>query len=393
MTHRRRHASSALLFLLLVLASWSTATAQSGVFTSKAKQAVLMDAASGAILFQLNADQLVPPASMSKLMTLAVVFRELKAGRIKGSDQFLVSVNAWRRGGAPSGTSAMMVPVGTRESLDDLLQGIIVQSGNDAAIAVAEGIAGNEAAFAKMMTEEARRIGLTRSTFQNATGLDHPEHLMTVRELAVLARHIIHEYPSFYPLFSQKEFRYRRHRFINRNPLLFLDPTVDGLKTGFVKASGYGMVVSARRDGRRLIAVINGCESDAERREEARRLLDWGFANYAHFKIFDAGEEVGWARVWGGDRFYLRLTGDGDVTIVMPKVAAASGQRLKGEIIYASPLKPPIKKGQHVATLRVISTVGAVSEVPLYAGEDIEPGGLVRRGLDSLAHLAFGWMR
>jgi D-alanyl-D-alanine carboxypeptidase (penicillin-binding protein 5/6) len=388
-----RHASSALLGALLMLASWATAAAQTVVFTPKAKQAILMDAGSGAILFQSNADQLVPPASMSKLMTLIVVFKALKAGRIRGSDQFLVSVNAWRKGGAPSGTSAMMVPVGTRESLDDLLQGIIVQSGNDAAIAVAEGIAGNEALFAKMMNEEARRLGLAKSTFQNATGLHHAQHLSTARELALMARHIIQEYPSYFPLFSQKEFRYRHHRFINRNPLLFLDPTVDGFKTGFIKESGYGMVVSARRDGRRLIAVISGCDSDAERREEARRLLDWGFASYAQFKVFEAGEEVGWARVWGGNRFYLRLTGDGEVSIVMPKAAAASGQRLKGEIIYASPLKPPIKKGEPVATLRITSTSSAVSEVPLYAGEDIEPGGLMRRGLDSLAHLAFGWMR
>jgi D-alanyl-D-alanine carboxypeptidase (penicillin-binding protein 5/6) len=243
------------------------------------------------------------------------------------------------------------------------------------------------------MNEEARRIGLTKSTFQNATGLPHPEHLSTVRDLATIARHILVEYPTFYPLFSQKEFRYRRHRFINRNPLLFLDPTVDGFKTGYIAASGYGMVVSAKRDGRRLIAVIAGCASDTERREEARRLLDWGFAAYAEFKLFDAGQEVGWARVWGGSRFYLPLTGDGDVNVVLPKTAAASGQRLKGEIIYASPLKAPIKKGEPVARLRVTSTANAVSEVPLYAAEDMEQGGLVRRGIDSLAHLAFGWMR
>ena len=393
MTGLWRHASSALLGVLLTLFGCLPAAAQTGSFVPKAKQVVLMDAGSGAILFQANGDQLMSPASMCKLMTLVVVFKALKAGRIKGSDPFLVSVNAWRRGGAPSGTSAMMVPVGTRESLDDLLQGIIVQSGNDAAIAVAEGIAGNEAMFAKMLNEEARRIGLTKSTFQNATGLYHPEHLSTARELALIARHIIDEYPSYFPLFSQKEFRYRRHRFINRNPMLFLDPTVDGFKTGYIKASGYGIVVSAKRDGRRLIAVVNGCDSDSERREEVRRLLDWGFASYTQFKLFDAGEEIGWARVWGGTRFYLPLTGDGEVSVVLPKSAAASGQRLKGEIIYTSPLKPPIRKGDPVARLRVTSTSSAVSEVPLYAGEDIEKGGLVRRGLDSLAHLAFGWMR
>jgi D-alanyl-D-alanine carboxypeptidase (penicillin-binding protein 5/6) len=393
MTGLWRHLWSGFAGALLAVFTCAGAVAQTGQFVPKAKQVMLMDAASGAILFQANADQLIPPASMSKLMTLVLVFKALKAGRVKGSDPFLVSVNAWRKGGAPSGTAAMMVPVGTRESLDDLLQGMIVQSGNDAAIAVAEGLAGNEGNFAKMMNEEARRIGLTKSTFQNATGLPHPEHLSTVRDLAMIARHILVEYPTFYPLFSQKEFRYRRHRFINRNPLLFLDPTVDGFKTGYIAASGYGMVVSAKRDGRRLIAVIAGCASDTERREEARRLLDWGFASYAEFKLFDAGQEVGWARVWGGSRFYLPLTGDGDVNVVLPKTAAASGQRLKGEIIYASPLKAPIKKGEPVARLRVTSTANAVSEVPLYAAEDMEQGGLVRRGIDSLAHLAFGWMR
>lgn len=390
---RRRGLGTLRNALLALCCCVGTAAAQTSDFAPKARQAFLMDADSGSVLYQHNADQLVAPASMSKLMTLVVIFKALKAGRINGTDQILVSVNAWRRGGAPSGTSAMFVPVNTKESLDEMLQGIIVQSGNDAAIAVAEAMAGSEAAFAKMMNDEARRLGLRKSVFRNATGLHHPEHLSTVRELALIARHIMQEYPSYYPMFSQKEFRYRRHRFINRNPLLFLDPSVDGMKTGYVKEGGYGMVVSAKRNGRRLIGVVHGLASEAERREEARRLLDWGFANLTEFKLFDAGEEVGWARVWGGSRFYLSLTGDGVVSVILPKSAAAAGQRLRGEIIYASPLKPPIRKGDPVAKLRVTSSSSAVSEVPLYAGEDVEQAGLVRRGLDSLAYLAFGWLR
>ncbi|MBS0253340.1 MAG: D-alanyl-D-alanine carboxypeptidase, partial [Proteobacteria bacterium] len=199
-------------------------------FATKAPHAMLMDAETGAILYQHNADELFPPASMSKLMTLEVLFRAIKEGRVKKTDEYKMSVNAWRNGGAPSGTSAMMVPVNTTVTVDELIQGVAVQSGNDAAMCIAENMAGTEGAFARMMNEEARRIGLKKSTFGNATGLPDPHQLMTARELAILARHIIREYPDFYPVFGQKEFRYRKHRFINRNPLLFLNIGADGLK-------------------------------------------------------------------------------------------------------------------------------------------------------------------
>ncbi len=357
-------------------------------FSSRARQAILMDADSGAVLFQSNADELAPPASMSKLMTLAVVFKQLKSGQVKLEDEFIMSEHAWRAGGAPSGTSAMFVPVNTKASLKELLQGIIVQSGNDACIAVAEALAGSEEAFAAAMTEEARRIGLTKSTFRNATGLYHPEHLMTVRELAILARYIIKTYPEYYPIFSQKEFIYRKHRFINRNPLLFMNLNVDGLKTGHLKESGYGLVASAVQDGRRLILVVNGLESAEERKSEARRLLEWGYKGFAAFKLFEADEVVGYARVWGGDRMYVPLTGDGELAVVLPRYP--SNQRLKGEIVYKGPLKAPIHKGDKVAVLRVTSSSSASSELPLYAAEEVPSGSFVRKGLDSLFQLAFG---
>ncbi len=355
-------------------------------YVSKAKHAILMDAESGATMYQLKADELVAPASMSKLMTLAVVFRALKAGTIKLDDQFLMSENAWRRGGAPSRTSAMMVPLNTKVRLDELLQGIIVQSGNDAAIAVAEGMAGSEAAFAKLMTEESRRIGLKKSEFRNATGLSHPEHRVTVRELAILARYIIREYPDMYPRFAQKEFNYSKHRFINRNPLLSANIGADGLKTGHLSEAGYGLVGSAVQDGKRLIAVIAGLSTDAERKIEGPKIMEWGFKNFTEFKVFDAGEIVGHARVWGGDQLYAGLTGKGDVSVILPRFPA--NQKLKGEIVYQGPLKPPIKKGDAVGMLRVTSSSGASHDVPLYAADDIQPAGIVRRGLDSLAHLA-----
>ena len=357
--------------------------------TTKARQAILMDADSGAVLFQHNADEMVPPASMSKLMAMAVVFKALKSGLVKLDDEMLVSVNAWRRGGGPSGTSAMLVPVNTREKLELLLQGAIVQSGNDACIAIAEGMAGTEEAFARLMTEEARKIGMKKAEFRNATGLYHPEHLVPVRDLAILARHIITEYPDQYARFSQRELVYRKHKFLNRNPLLGSGLGIDGMKTGHIKQSGFGIVASAKQDNRRLILVINGLDRADDRKSEAIRMLEWGFKSFTEFKLFDAGEIVGQARVWGGDRMYVPLTSTGDLTVILPRYPA--NQKLKAEIIYKGPLKTPIRKGDAVATLRVTSTSQAVNELQLYAAEDVEGAGMMRRGLDTILHMAFRW--
>ena len=361
-----------------------------GEFTGKSRNAVLMDAETGAVLYQKNADELVAPASTSKLMTLAVLFKAMKSGQLKPEDEFLMSVNAWRRGGAPSGTSAMMVPVNTKVRLDELIQGIIVQSGNDACIAVAEGMAGNEENFAKLMTEEARRLGLKKSTFANATGLYAPTHLMTAREIGQLARHIIREYPGHYPVFGQKEFSYRKHKFINRNPLLAMGLGADGMKTGYVKESGYNLVGSAVQDGRRLIVVVMGLTTQEDRKLEAMKLLEWGFKAFSEAKLFDDAEVVGSARVWGGDRMYVSLVPKGDLTIVVPKVPP--NPRLKAEIVYKFPLKAPISKGAAVATLRVTTPSGSQNEIPLYAAEDVPAAGTLRRGLDTLVHLALRWV-
>ena len=362
------------------------AAAESQNYITKAQRAILIDAGDGSVLFQHKPDELAPPASMSKLMTLAVVFKALKSGQIKTTDEFLMSVNAWRKGGAPSGTAAMMVPVNTKTTLDELIKGIAIQSGNDACIAVAEGLSGSEANFAKVMTEEARRIGLNKSTFANATGLHDENHLMTVRELALLARHLITEYPDYYQIFSQKEFQYKKHKFYNRNPLLFLGIGVDGLKTGHTAEAGYGLVASSVQDGKRLIVVVAGHASADERKSEAAKLIEWGFKSFSQVKIFDDGEIVGQARVWGGTRMYVPLSGKGEVKISLPKYPA--NQRLSAEIVYKAPLKPPVKKGDQVAVLKVMSTSSAATEVPLYATEDVEQAGVVRRGLDTLVLMA-----
>src|SRR5690606_8879236 len=318
MTESIPHMRSQLVarWLQLVLAVVAACTfaigpawAQAG-YSTEAKQAILIDADTNAILFEHNADQPMHPASMSKLMTLVMAFKAIRSGQLKLEDEIQMSVNAWRSGGAPSGTSAMFVPVGEKVTVNELLQGIIVQSGNDASIALAEALAGTEQAFAQLMTLHAREIGLKSSTFKNSTGLHDPQHLTTARDLAKLAQHVIKEYPEFYPMFAQPEFRYRRHRFINRNPLLKMDIGADGLKTGYTEESGYGIVASAKQDGRRLIVVVNGLPTAAKRRDEAARLLQWGFRSFSEFRLFDEGEIVGRARVWGGDQFYLPLTGD-----------------------------------------------------------------------------------
>ncbi len=400
MFHMISHASSRVGFGRIVCASlaaalWLFATGvaraqQTGEFNTRAQSAILMDADTGSVLYQHNADTLAPPASMSKLMTLDMVFKAIAEGRLKMDDEILVSENAWRTGGAPSRTSAMFVPINTRARVDEIIQGIIIQSGNDVSIAVAEHLGGTEAKFAVLMEEEARRIGLKQSTFRNATGLHHPEHLMTARDIALLARHIIKTYPEHYPVFAQREFNYRKHRFINRNPLLGAGIGIDGLKTGHTKEAGYGIVVSALHEGRRLIGVVTGLPDAQVRREEARRLIEWGQRSFATFNLFDADETVAYARVWGGEKWYVPVTGQGgSLSVVLPRFPA--NQRLKAEIVYQGPLKPPIRKGDEVGTLRVTSSSNATSDVPLVAMEDVERAKFWWQGVDSLVFMALRW--
>ena len=390
-------ASRCLLAVTLALAALAgvsqPARAQgsdAGAVAVKAPQAVLMDAETGATIFARAPDDPMYPSSMTKLMTLAVAFKALKAREIKLEDEFFMSEYAWRKGGAPSGTSAMMVPVGKKAKVEELIKGIAVQLGNDAALSIAENMAGNEGLFVKRMNEEARAIGLKKSTFRNATGFFDAGQQMTAREVAMLARYIIRTYPEYYGFFGLKEFTYLSHRFLNRNPLITLVPGVDGLQPGFSKEGGYGIVVSAKQDGRRLIAVVNGLPTADERRDDARRLLEWGFRGFGEAKLYDAGEIVGHARVWGAERMYVPLTGGSDVNVWLPRNMA--NQKLRAHIIYQWPLKPPLKKGDQVAVLRVTTSSEAMNEVPLFVAEDVERAGTVRRGLDTLLCLVTRWL-
>lgn len=375
--------------IAIAVVAFAIGRAKAAEFDTKADFAILVDAGSKSVLYEKNADELMAPASMSKLATLAVIFNGLKSGRFKMEDEFHISENAWRTGGAPSGTSAMFAPLNSSVKLSDLLQGIIVQSGNDACIAIAEGVSGSEEGFAEEMTAYIRKLGLNKSTFRNSTGLPDPEHMMTARELAMLAQHVIKEYPEYYSFFKQKEFKYRRHKFFNRNPLIYLNIGVDGLKTGYIKDAGYGLVASGEKNGRRLIVVVNGLKSKRERTTEARRLLQWGYRNFRPFKLFESNETVGEARVWGGTSMYVRLVGKGDVRVFLPRF---DKKKLRASIVYDGPLKPPIKVGDQVARLRVVADDSATSEVPLYAAEDVGRGGIISRGFDSFLYLTFGWL-
>lgn len=358
--------------------------------TVKAPQALLMDAESGAVLFQRNGDEMMYPASMSKLMLLAVVFKALKTGEIKPDQTFLMTESASRRGGVTAGASSMGVAPGTKVPVAELIKGIIVQSGNDAAICVAENMAGSEPAFAKRMTQEARALGLKKSQFRNASGLFHPEHQVTARELALMARHLIRDYPEHYPLFALKDYTWGKTKFTNRNPLLGLMPGADGLKTGHIREAGYGLVGSAVQDSRRLIVVVNGLATQEERRDEARKLLEWGFKTFGEARLFDAGEEVGRARVWGAQRFSVPLVGHQDISMLVPR---AGPPKVVARVYYTGPLKPPVKKGDQVALLRLSTPQDTGTDVPLYAAEDVAEGPLWWRGLDSLLHLATRWIR
>lgn len=373
----------ALLFLLLLLCPHSAGAQSAGTFQTSAAEAILIDVDTGTVLFEKNADKLFAPASMSKIMTLEVLFKKLKAGEISLDTEFPVSLHAWKTGGAPSRTTSMFVPLNQTAKVGDLIQGITVQNGNDACIAVAEGLSGSEDGFAQTMTEEARALGLEKSTFGNSTGLPNPANHMTARELAKLSLYVIKEYPAYYAYFGQKEFKYRTHTFKNLNPLLNAAIPSDGLKIGFTEGAGYGIAASAAKDGRRLVAVMNGFESERDRREDTAKFLNWGFVNFKAFKVFAKDETVGEARVWGGQKWSVPLKTKADAMILLP--VNAKDHRIKAQIVYLGPLKPPVKEGDRVGEVRITSEANGTSNAaPLYAAADMEAGGMVSKGIDSV---------
>jgi D-alanyl-D-alanine carboxypeptidase (penicillin-binding protein 5/6) len=359
-------------------------------FQTSAPYALLIEAESGTVLFEKNADKLNPPASMSKLMTIEVILHTIEQGKLKWDDEMTISENAWRKGGAPSGGSAMFAALNSRVSVRDLLHGVMIQSGNDACIALAEGIAGSELAFADLMNRRARELGLTQSHFANATGVHDPDHLMTVRELAKLAQHIIKTYPEAYKIFSEREFTWNRVRQQNRNPLLAMGIGADGLKTGYTKEAGYGLTGSAVNNNLRLIMVVNGFKTMKERADESRKLMEWGFRAFESRALFAQGETVGEAKLYGGTQGHVSLVSPTPIKLLVPR---AMSEKLSAKVVYSGPVAAPVQKGQQIGTLKVSRGDNVVLEVPLQAGEDVASGSLHQRAFDAAGELVINVFR
>jgi serine-type D-Ala-D-Ala carboxypeptidase (penicillin-binding protein 5/6) len=364
---------------------------EEGGFEGEAPTAILIEATSGSVLFEKNADELRAPSSMMKLMTAEVVFHAVKEGTVKLTDEYRISENAWRRGGAPSGTSTMFAAINSKVSVDDLLHGAIIPSGNDACIALAEGIAGNESIFANdYMTKRARELGLVKSTFGNSNGLPNPTNKMTVRELSMLARHIILDFPEFYKLFGEKEFTWNKIRQQNRNPLLNSMEGADGLKTGYTKEGGYGMVGSAVQNGTRLIVVVNGLEDPEDRASEAKKMLEWGFRNFETRTLFAAEQPLGYARVFGGTSRSVALKSPVPVNVMVQK---NGNDKLIARIVYNGPVQAPVQADQKVGVIRVWRGANVAMEAPVYAAEAIGTGSTMRRAVDGAQELVIGLFR
>ena len=372
----------ALLSVMVPAAGWAA------IYQTKARNAILMDAESGAVFYEKKADDLIPPASMSKIVTLMLAFDLIKKGKLHEDDEFEISTYAWRNGGAPSGSSTMFAKPGERIKLGTLMTAVASISANDAAIAIAEGIAGSEEAFAEMLNRFARKIGLVKSHFANATGLPHPKHRMTARELAEATRYMVRNYPKFYKLFSVREFTWNKIKQQNRNPLLGTFPGADGVKTGYTREAGYSLVASAVRNGRRLIAVVAGLKSKRERAEEARKLLDWGFRQFRPVRLFRAGEEVTRVRVWGGLEDFVPLVVDKDVVVLLTD---AERKRAKLVARYFAPLKAPVQRGRKVGVLEVRKSGRTVARFPLLTGAAArEDNNMWGRALDTVKVWVFG---
>jgi D-alanyl-D-alanine carboxypeptidase (penicillin-binding protein 5/6) len=377
-----------------VLASYTAVLGQSAVtpeelqFFTKSKNAILIDGRTGKSLYEKNADELISPASMSKIMTQIMVFERLADKTLALDQEVIVSKNAWKRGGAKSGGSTMYLEPESRVKIGDLIQGAIIQSANDACIALAENIAGSEEAFANLMTLRAREMGLKHATFKNATGLYDKDHKITVRELALLAEYIMRKFPNYYPYYKQKSFTWNKITQPNRNPLLVDYPGADGVKTGYIKEAGYGLVGSAIRNERRLIMVIAGLASAEERREEAQKLLDWGFRQFKPYVAYAAGETIGQVRVWGGSVGSATLVARDEVRIALSE---EESKQVKVELLYKGPLIAPVKKDTEIGKLRFLIGGRPIAEQSVVTGQDIAAvDSRWKRALDSLIIMALG---
>jgi D-alanyl-D-alanine carboxypeptidase (penicillin-binding protein 5/6) len=386
LAHRFALALSATL--LGIVLSISPSRAQG--FQTNAPFALLVDFESGAVLFEKNADQPMAPAATAKLLTAEIVFHELKEGRLHLDDKFAVSEHAWRTGGAHSHGPATFLDIHSEMRIDDLLQGLIVQAGNDAAMTLAEGISGTEETFADLMNKRAAELGMTHSIFANARGISDPRQHVSARDMALLAAHIVRDYPDDYHYFGEKDFTWDKIHQLNRDPLLNMSIGADGLMAGDSSESGYGLVGSAEQGGQRLILVLNGLKTAADRAEESRKLFDWGFRSFDPRVLFQPGDTVGTASVYGGAQSEVPLTCDRPAKIFLPR---GSQDRLMAKIVYVGPLQAPVAAGVEVARLQVWRGKTLALEAPLRTQTAVPLGGLSKRALDAGIEFATNLIR
>lgn len=356
-------------------------------YETTAKNAILMDYDTGTYLFVKNHQEMIAPASMSKLMTVYVLLSKIKEGEVSLEDDFTVSEKAWRKGGAASGGSTMFLNIGQEVKVEDLLKGILIQSGNDACIVVAENIAGSEEDFAVLMNKTAKNLGLKNSSFANSTGLPHPDQKMSMEDLAILSRHIIKEFPDLYHYFSEKEFVYNKIKQGNRNPLLYSMKGADGLKTGHTEEAGFCLAASATKGERRLIEVMSGMSSNKERSEESERLMSWGFREFNNYKILSAGQNLGEAKVWYGQQDTVPLTVSADV---IKTVHMSQTDNVKVNVEFDEPIKAPIAKGKQVGEVKIEIEGLAPLNVPLVAATDIKEVGFWGKFWANVKYFIFG---
>jgi len=376
----------ALLVLVLLPGLLAGLPARSEPIDTAARQALVLDYDTGTVLMEKNADQLMAPSSMSKLMLVYMVFERLKAGSLKLTDEFTVSERAWKKF-YKTDASLMFLPLNSRVSVSDLLRGVIVQSGNDACSVLAEGIWGSEETFAEQGTREGKSIGLTNSVFKNASGWPEPGHVMTARDLATLGTRLIHDFPEYYSIFSEMDFTYNKIKQGNRNPLLYDHVGADGLKTGHTDEGGYGLTGSAVRDGHRVILVLNGLPSMKSRTTESATVLDWAFREFTDLHPYKAGAVVADAKVWLGQAPSVSLAVARAVVMTVPR---ATSNAVKVSVVYDEPIPAPIKEGQQVGTLKMEAPGLAAIEVPLVATASVAKIGFFGRISAALAHFVHG---
>ena len=360
----------------------AAATTPLGPIDTLARHALIVDFATEATLLEKDAERPMPPASMSKLMTAYVVFEMLRAGRLRLDQQLPVSERAWRMGG-----SKMFVEVNTTVKVEDLLRGVIVQSGNDACIVLAEAISGSEEQFAELLNERGRAIGLTGSTFRNSTGWPHPEHRMTCRDLARLAARLIQDFPDYYRYYAERSFRFNNITQENRNPLLYRNIGADGLKTGHTEESGFGLTASAVQAGRRVILVLNGLPSLRARTEESERLMRWAFAEFENLRLFGAAETVEEVPVHLGARATVPLVAGRDLVVTVPRQWRRTTQIA---VRYIAPVKAPVLRGAELGRLEMSGPGVPAMSIPLYAGMDVPMLGFFPRILGGVRTLVLG---